>query len=70
LLFFGVGVPLLVVLESIVPRRLMSHTLPVGLRATMGLHLATPTVESVACLAVIDGPPDCFVQMLFGYALL
>jgi tellurite resistance protein len=70
LLFFGAGFLSLVVLESIVLHRLMIHTLPVPLRATMGLHLATPAVGSVAYLAVTDGPPDRFVQMLFGYALL
>jgi tellurite resistance protein len=70
LLFFGAGFLSLVVLESIVLHRLMTHTLPLGLRATMGLHLATPAVGCVAYLAVTDGPPDRFVQMLFGYALL
>ncbi|WP_246776872.1 dicarboxylate transporter/tellurite-resistance protein TehA [Microvirga sp. VF16] len=70
LLFLGAGFLSLVVLESIVLHRLMTHTLPVGLRATMGLHLATPAVGSVAYLAVTDGPPDRFVQMLLGYALL
>jgi tellurite resistance protein len=70
LLFFGAGVLSMVVLESIVLHRLMIHALPVILRATMGLHLATPAVASVAYIAVTDGPPDRFVQMLFGYALL
>jgi tellurite resistance protein len=70
LLFFGAGFLSLVVLESIVLHRLMTHTLPQSLRATLGLHLATPAVGSVAYLAVTDGPPDRFVQMLFGYALL
>jgi len=70
LLFFGAGFLSMVVLESIVLHRLMIHALPVGLRATMGLHLATPAVGSLAYLAVTDGPPDRFVQMLFGYSLL
>lgn len=70
LLFFGAGFLSMVVLESIVLHRLMTNTLPVGLRATMGLHLATPAVGSVAYLAITDGPADRFVQMLFGYALL
>ena len=69
-LFFGAGFLSLVVLESIVLHRLMTHTLPIALRATMGLHLATPAVGSVAYLAVTEGSPDRFVQMLFGYALL
>ena len=55
LLFFGAGFLSLVVLESIVLHRLMTHTLPVGLRATMGLHLATPAVGAVAYLAVTEG---------------
>ena len=42
LLFFGAGFLSLVVLESIVLHRLMTHTLPQSLRATLGLHLATP----------------------------
>ena len=70
LLFFGAGFLSMVVLESIVLHRLMINALPVSLRATMGLHLATPAVGSVAYLAVTEGPPDRFVQMLFGYALL
>ncbi|OYU50506.1 MAG: dicarboxylate transporter/tellurite-resistance protein TehA [Rhizobiales bacterium PAR1] len=70
LLFFGAGFLSLVVLESIVLHRLLTHTLPPNLRPTMGLHLATPAVGSVAYLAVTSGPPDRFVQMLFGYALL
>jgi tellurite resistance protein len=70
LLFFGAGFLSLVVLESVVLHRLLTHALPVGLRATTGLHLATPAVGCVAYLAVTDGPPDRFVQMLFGYALL
>lgn len=70
LLFFGAGFLSMMVLESIVLHRLMTHALPAGLRATMGLHLATPFVGSAAYLTVTDGPPDRFVQMLFGYALL
>jgi tellurite resistance protein len=70
LLFFGAGFLSLVVLESVVLHRLLTHELPVRLRATMGLHLATPAVGCVAYLSVTDGPPDRFVQMLFGYALL
>ncbi|MCA0405365.1 MAG: dicarboxylate transporter/tellurite-resistance protein TehA [Proteobacteria bacterium] len=70
LLFFGAGFLSMVVLESVVLQRLMTHALPPNLRATMGLHLATPVVGSAAYLAVSDGPPDRFVQMLFGYAML
>lgn len=70
LLFFGAGFLSMVVLESVVLHRLMTHALPTELRATMGLHLATPAVGSVAYLTNTDGLPDRFVQMLFGYALL
>jgi tellurite resistance protein len=68
--FFGAGFLSLIILESIVLHRLISHTLPTNLRATMGLHLATPAVGCVAYLSVTEGPADRFVQMLFGYALL
>lgn len=70
LLFLGVGLFSLVVMESIVVHRLMTHTLPVALRATLGIHLAPAAVGCVAMLAVTEGPPDRLAQMLFGYALL
>jgi len=70
LLFFGAGFFSMVVMESVVLHRLMTHRLPVSLRATLGIHLAPPAVAAVAYLAVTDGPPDRMAQMLFGYALL
>ena len=70
LLFFGAGFLSMVVMESVILHRLMTHRLPVGLRATLGIHLAPPAVACVAYLTVTDGPPDRLAQMLFGYALL
>ena len=70
LLFFGAGFFSMVVMESVVLHRLMTHWLPVSLRATLGIHLAPPAVAAVAYLAVTDGPPDRMAQMLFGYALV
>jgi tellurite resistance protein len=70
LLFFGAGFLSMVVMESVILHRLMTHKLPVSLRATLGIHLAPPAVACVAYLSVTDGPPDRLAQMLFGYALL
>ncbi|WP_261926139.1 dicarboxylate transporter/tellurite-resistance protein TehA [Methylorubrum sp. GM97] len=70
LLFFGAGLLSWLTLESVVIHRLILQTLPVPLRASLGLHLAPPAVACVAYLAVTDGPPDQLAQILFGYALL
>ncbi len=70
LLFFGAGLLSWLTLESVVIHRLILRTLPVPLRASLGLHLAPPAVACVAYLAVTDGPPDRLAQILFGYALL
>ena len=70
LLFFGAGLLSWLTLESVVIHRLILQTLPVALRASLGLHLAPPAVACVAYLAVTDGPPDRLAQILFGYALL
>lgn len=70
LLFFGAGLLSWLTLESVVIHRLILQTLPVSLRASLGLHLAPPAVACVAYLAVTDGPPDRLAQILFGYALL
>src|SRR4051812_3337977 len=69
LLFFGAGLLSWLTLESIVVHRLILLTLPVPLRASLGLHLAPPAVACVAYPAVTDGPPDRLAQILFGYAL-
>lgn len=70
LLFFGAGLLSWLTLESVVIHRLILQTLPVSMRASLGLHLAPPAVACVAYLAVTDGPPDRLAQILFGYALL
>ncbi|WP_280952916.1 dicarboxylate transporter/tellurite-resistance protein TehA [Methylobacterium sp. B4] len=70
LLFFGAGLLSWLTLESVIIHRLILQTLPVPLRASLGLHLAPPAVACVAYLAVTDGPPDRLAQILFGYALL
>lgn len=70
LLFFGAGFISWLVTESVVLQRLMSHTLPANLRATLGIHLTPAAIASVAYLSVTRDPPDHFAQMLFGYALL
>lgn len=70
LLFVGVGLFSMLVMESVVVHRLMARALPVALRATLGIHLAPAAVGAVAYLAVTDGPPDRFAQMLYGYGLL
>ena len=69
LLYFGAGLLSWLTLESVVIHRLILKSLPVPLRASLGLHLAPPAVACVAYLAVTDGPPDRFAQILFGYAL-
>lgn len=70
LLYFGAGLLSWLTLESVIIHRLILQTLPVPLRASLGLHLAPPAVACVAYLAVTDGPPDRLAQILFGYALL
>ncbi|MHC2086487.1 dicarboxylate transporter/tellurite-resistance protein TehA [Methylobacterium sp. CM6244] len=69
LLYFGAGLLSWLTLESVVVHRMMLRTLPVPLRASLGLHLAPPSVACVAYLAVTDGMPDRLAQILFGYAL-
>lgn len=69
LLFFGAGLLSWLTLESVVIHRLILQSLPMPLRASLGLHLAPPAVACIAYLAVTDGPPDRLAQILFGYAL-
>lgn len=70
MLFLGAGLFSWIVTESVVLRRLVTEELPPDLRATLGIHLTPPALACVAYLAVTEGPPDRFAQMLFGYALL
>jgi tellurite resistance protein len=69
LLYFGAGLLSWLALESVVLNRMILRTLPVPLRASLGLHLAPPAVACVAYLAATDGPPYRLAQILFGYAL-
>lgn len=64
-MFFGLGLLSWLVMESVVISRLLTVSLPVEQRATLGVHLAPPAVAAVACLA-IDGP-DQLTLVLFGY---
>jgi tellurite resistance protein len=69
-LFFGIGVFAWLALESVIlQRHALSAPLPVAMRATLGIQLAPPLVGAMAYLAITSGPPDLFVQALFGYGL-
>jgi tellurite resistance protein len=70
ILFWGAGFISWLVWESVVLHRLMTHTLPLNLRATLGIHLTPPAIACAAYLAVTDGAPDRLVQAIFGCALL
>jgi tellurite resistance protein len=69
-LFFGIGAFAWLALESVIlQRHALSEPLPVAMRATLGIQLAPPLVGAMAYLAITSGPPDLFVQALFGYGL-
>lgn len=71
ILFFGAAFLSWIVMEGLVVQRLLTQpALPVGLRATLGIHLAPPAVGCVAYLSATSGPPDVLAHLLFGYALL
>jgi tellurite resistance protein len=70
-LFFGAGMLSWLALESLIlQRHAVLAPLPLAQRATLGIQLAPPVVGAMAYLSVTQGPPDLFVQALFGYALL
>lgn len=69
-LFFGAGLGSWLITESLVLQRLALHTLATPRRATIGIHLTPAAIASVAYLAITQGAPDLFAQMLFGYGLL
>ncbi len=70
-LFFGAGVLAWLTLESLIlQRHAVLAPLPLAQRATLGIQLAPPVVGAMAYLSLTEGPPDLFVQALFGYALL
>ncbi len=69
-LFFGIGAFAWLALESVIlQKHALSAPLPLAMRATLGIQLAPPLVGAMAYLAITDGPPDLFVQALFGYGL-
>jgi tellurite resistance protein len=69
-LYFGAGLGSWLITESVVLQRLAQHPLPAPKRATLGIHLTPAAIASVAYLAMTEGTPDLFSQMLFGYAML
>lgn len=70
-LFFGAGALAWLALESLIlQRHAVLAPLPLAQRATLGIQLAPPVVGAAAYLSLTQGPPDLFVQALFGYGLL
>ena len=70
-LFFGAGALCWLAIESVIVHRLVAYdTLPVPLRATMGIMLAPPVVGCVAYLFITSGTPDLVAKALLGYGLL
>lgn len=68
---FGVGLVSWIVIEALLwPRLLTLPSLPVPIRATIGIHMAPPAVGLVSWLAVSEGAPGAVALGLFGYALL
>jgi len=69
--FFASGVLSSLAIESVIWHRM--YTAPEmapAMRPTLGIQLAPPAVGCAAYLAVTSGPPDLFVQVLIGYAVL
>lgn len=69
-IFWGPGFITWLVMDSLIIFRLLTHGLPVPLRATIGIQLAPPTVGVLAYLSFHDGAPDKLVHFLIGYGLL
>lgn len=68
---FGAGMLSWIVIEALLwPRLLTLPSLPVPIRATIGIHMAPPAVGLVSWLAVSEGRPGAFAFGLLGYALL
>lgn len=69
-LFFGAGVFSWLALESVIMQRAVTQTslLP-ATRPIQGIQIAPPVVAGLSYLALTEGPPDLFIQMLFGYGL-
>ena len=69
-MLWGPGVVTWIVIDSLILLRLLTHGLPVPLRATIGVQLAPPSVGCLAYLGFAEGAPDKLVHFLLGYALL
>jgi tellurite resistance protein len=67
---WGPGVVTWLIMDSLILYRLMSHGLPVPMRASIGIQLAPPAVGCLAYLGFTEGPPDRLVHFLIGYAIL
>jgi tellurite resistance protein len=70
LLFFGAGLFMWLMLESIIVNRLL-HVAPLQppLRPTLGIQLAPPVVGVAAWLANTQGAPEMLVQATWGYGI-
>jgi tellurite resistance protein len=69
-MMWGPGVITWIIMDSLILYRLLSHGLPVPMRATIGIQLAPPAVGCLAYLGFTEGPPDRLVHFLIGYAIL
>lgn len=68
---FGAGLVAWIVIEAVLwPRLLTLPSLPVPIRATIGIHMAPPAVGLVSWMAVSEGVPGPVAYGLLGYALL
>jgi tellurite resistance protein len=68
--FFGAGVIMWAIIDSIVLHRLATHEpLEPQLRPLIAIELAPPSVALIMYLALGEGEADAFALGLFGYAL-
>ncbi len=68
---FGAGLIAWIVIEAFLwPRLLTLPSLPVPMRASIGIHMAPPAVGLVSWMAVSEGAPGPVAYGLLGYALL
>jgi tellurite resistance protein len=69
-IMWGAGVVTWLVMDTLIIFRLLTHGLPLPLRASIGIQLAPPTVGCLAYLGFHEGAPDKAVHFLIGYGLL
>lgn len=62
--------PMSSIMSTLVMQRAVTQTslLP-ATRPIQGIQIAPPVVAGLSYLALTEGPPDLFIQMLFGYGL-